>query len=701
VTNNYDGNSGGGVDGNDNWTIDTTTRYELSESMLGGGPGDGGALTINQIVDLDVSPGAAPGPWIRSPYEDVRVELTLAGGATRTVDVNFTGNGGVKWSVGDLDFDTDIDIDDWNTFISFNEADLSSYSLAEAYQRGDLNKDGVNDVLDFGIFKDAYNAGSGAGAFERMLAGVPEPSSIALAFLATFGLGVVRRGKYRRKISGTTMHQQSDWHSGVQQEVQGINMNSPALHNRLLILAAVVVLTVVTQPARAGILEEFLFNDAGGTLLEEAENNINPSHLFDADGDTIAVATNGLGQLNASLKANPDFGSNYVDLHPGVTTPLTTGRYYGVMELTWDFQSVLDPAENEEIRFSFINADPRSTFVTVEWEIQREDDNTLTIFGNAIGTGSSDTGVTVLNGGSLTQNDKFVAVIDADLDNDVYEILFSNNAGSSFQSAGTGTLDPARGIESLRLVLNNDLSNDNVLIDRFYLTDESPVPPLDKLTLEVNTTFNTLSLVNDTAATFDIDWYRITSSDDSLNFGTWNSLSDQHVDEVLGLGWDEAGGSDDGVLSESFLTGSSVFNMNDSESLGNAFKNGGTLSGLLFQYRDAASGNIFTGNIVETMGGGGLLGDYNGNDVVDAADYTAWRDALTAGSTTLLNDPTPGSVTESDFTYWRAHFGEVLGSGAGAGAGAAAVPEPSSLLLACLGSLMACVLTLQKRDKRR
>jgi hypothetical protein len=101
------------------------------------------------------------------------------------------------------------------------------------------------------------------------------------------------------------------------------------------------------------------------------------------------------------------------------------------------------------------------------------------------------------------------------------------------------------------------------------------------------------------------------------------------------------------------------------------------------------------------MGGGGLLGDYNGNDVVDAADYTAWRDALTAGSTTLLNDPTPGSVTESDFTYWRAHFGEVLGSGAGAGAGAAAVPEPSSLLLACLGSLMACVLTLQKRDKRR
>ena len=60
-----------------------------------------------------------------------------------------------------------------------------------------------------------------------------------------------------------------------------------------------------------------------------------------------------------------------------------------------------------------------------------------------------------------------------------------------------------------------------------------------------------------------------------------------------------------------------------------------------------------------------LLGDYNGNDTIDAADYTAWRDALTAGATELLNDPTPGTVDESDFLYWRDHFGESLGSSGG------------------------------------
>lgn len=89
----------------------------------------------------------------------------------------------------------------------------------------------------------------------------------------------------------------------------------------------------------------------------------------------------------------------------------------------------------------------------------------------------------------------------------------------------------------------------------------------------------------------------------------------------------------------------------------------------------------------------GLIGDYNENDVIDAADYTTWRDAMTAGATSLPNDPTPGTVDETDFLYWRAHFGEVLGSGAGAGQ--VAVPEPSTILLA--GMAWALCVTVGKR----
>ncbi len=74
-----------------------------------------------------------------------------------------------------------------------------------------------------------------------------------------------------------------------------------------------------------------------------------------------------------------------------------------------------------------------------------------------------------------------------------------------------------------------------------------------------------------------------------------------------------------------------------------------------------------------------LLGDYNGNSVLDAADYTVWRDTLATGGTTLLNDPTPALVDSSDFTYWRDHFG-AAGSGAGVQT-KAAVPEPVTGIL--------------------
>jgi PEP-CTERM motif len=104
--------------------------------------------------------------------------------------------------------------------------------------------------------------------------------------------------------------------------------------------------------------------------------------------------------------------------------------------------------------------------------------------------------------------------------------------------------------------------------------------------------------------------------------------------------------------------------------------------------------NTSTGIVSLLSNLAGLLGDYNGDDTIDAADYTAWRDAMTAGATSLPNDPTPGTVDESDFLYWRAHFGESLGSGSGQGS-AGTVPEPGSLML-----MLAAVFALVSWQRR-
>lgn len=75
----------------------------------------------------------------------------------------------------------------------------------------------------------------------------------------------------------------------------------------------------------------------------------------------------------------------------------------------------------------------------------------------------------------------------------------------------------------------------------------------------------------------------------------------------------------------------------------------------------------------------GLPGDYNGDNAVDGADYTAWK--TTFGSTTELaaDGNGDGVVNAADYTLWRDHATSVPGGGS---LGASAVPEPHACLLA-------------------
>lgn len=86
---------------------------------------------------------------------------------------------------------------------------------------------------------------------------------------------------------------------------------------------------------------------------------------------------------------------------------------------------------------------------------------------------------------------------------------------------------------------------------------------------------------------------------------------------------------------------------------------------------------------------GVLEGDYNGDGVVNLADYTVWRDQLGASGTGLAADgDNSGTVDELDYAYWKARFGDSFSNGNLVTlTETSTVPEPASLIVLMMGSL--------------
>ncbi|HEX2476814.1 MAG TPA: hypothetical protein VHK01_18820 [Lacipirellulaceae bacterium] len=77
----------------------------------------------------------------------------------------------------------------------------------------------------------------------------------------------------------------------------------------------------------------------------------------------------------------------------------------------------------------------------------------------------------------------------------------------------------------------------------------------------------------------------------------------------------------------------------------------------------------------------GVPGDYNGNGVVDAADYVLWR----KGGPLQNEVDSPGIVNVADYSAWRARFGST--SGSGATFEIRSVPEAATVTLLIFGLL--------------
>ncbi|MGI9428862.1 MAG: PEP-CTERM sorting domain-containing protein, partial [Bythopirellula sp.] len=99
--------------------------------------------------------------------------------------------------LGDISGDGALDGIDWSQFIAAHETDLSGLTPAQQFAAGDLNADGFNNYADFQLFFTYYENAHGLGAFETMLASIPEPGSIMLFAAGAAVLGVWRKKQAR------------------------------------------------------------------------------------------------------------------------------------------------------------------------------------------------------------------------------------------------------------------------------------------------------------------------------------------------------------------------------------------------------------------------------------------------------------------------------------------------------------------------
>jgi autotransporter-associated beta strand protein len=90
--------------------------------------------------------------------------------------------------------------------------------------------------------------------------------------------------------------------------------------------------------------------------------------------------------------------------------------------------------------------------------------------------------------------------------------------------------------------------------------------------------------------------------------------------------------------------------------------------------------NLAYNSTAVTLSVAGILGDYNRNGNVDAADYVLWRKSLAQLGPPLAADGNNnGLIDPADFTIWRNNYGT-----SAAGSGAAAIPEPTTLALVAI-----------------
>ena len=630
--------------------------------------------------------------------------LKLSNGSNVTVNVEYTGTG---FDRSDLNFDGNITGADWVVFRTNNLVDLSSMSIAEAYGKGDLDGDRDNDLSDFLIFKADYeDANGGVGSFAAMIASVPEPSTMGL-LLGGIGLALsrVRRRAARGVVSAT----------------------SADCVVRLSLLrtgaVAVAVLSLFTSQADALLTHRYTFNDGTPNDSVGSANGT----LIDGTLAGVPEVNGGQLRLNNPGFSGPSTAANYLSL-PASILP-TSGSVTIEQWFTFNGSGWYSDGWAFSDRNGGANPPSATSGQYLMHTISNPQGGPNPAGGGssiALGTTgyntetraySTTTGIGAGGGGYLDDAQTYYSatVIDSvtsTLSYYVYRVFdgvggLQNSVPAtplssfSFDDAIIGRspfdADPATSGSVDEFRISNHAFTAQQVADSFVL-GPAPSPGVG---IEVNKLTGAVTMKNTAGAALSIDHYSIKSLGGALN-NTWSGLGGlDSVGAGEGQSWAKAGGADANELAELFLLGESQFDPGEAHSIGTAYNPavfGANNGDLVFQYHLSTGERLY--GPVTYLSGAAVNGDYNGNGIVDAADYTYWRDRLGQNSPLPNTNPldVDGVVTQAEYTYWKSRFGATSGSGSGGEglAATSAVPEPTTAVLAMFGAGLAALVARRR-----
>ncbi|MEN0110938.1 MAG: hypothetical protein AAF805_09465, partial [Planctomycetota bacterium] len=179
------------------------------------------------------------------------------------------------------------------------------------------------------------------------------------------------------------------------------------------------------------------------------------------------------------------------------------------------------------------------------------------------------------------------------------------------------------------------------------------------------------------------EWDALAADENDNDYEGWFDSDGQ---PFSGAGSEIATGPNGGVLEATIDLGDLLGSMPEDVYVAVAHfatGDGGTLEWVLGEL--SANGSVDAAEFVRLpLADPTLAGDYNGDGVVDAADYTVWRDSYDSTENLAADGDGDGRIDDGDYAVWLATFGNASAQGS-------TVPEPTAALTAAVAVTFAGV----------